>query len=248
MEDYAHARHLWHRFKDLCPPYFQHMSKNQEFVLNDTDTMTDETTSPSVVADANNSLAEADTIWSMEQNFNNDLNLTDLYQFYILWQFIAKPMLQNKSNVLFVNAKRLLSVREENQDSNVATGTTTYTSSLYEPLLTYVDELIKNYQNRILRRMEERYNVISESTLFLYAFGYTNTLNTNDSSLLTDMRNQIMHRGWKKSSSSDRFWIPTSFPSADTKSDNHKTLKVWNEEKINSMVQTVAALEKKLIL
>jgi len=235
MEEYAHARHLWHRFKEHCPPDF-HAILNQEFLLDVV-----------AVAMENEPTALADTTVSSIQALNQNPALLDLYQFYVLWQLMAKPMLQYQSNIVFVNAKRILSVKKR---ENTDTSLNATPSSFYEPLLTYVDQMVFSYQSQVLRRMEERYDVISESSLFLHAFGYPST-NTdgeekNDSIVMDEMRNQIIQRGWKKSPSSNGFWIPAS-PSPLFQRDT-QNLNVWNEEKIQSMIQTVAFLEKKLTL
>jgi hypothetical protein len=133
------------------------------------------------------------------------------------------------------NAKSLLSLRQGSSGSITE-------ESL--PIFKLLEQLTFHYQESIFIQMEERYDSISEDKLFSNAFGY-NSLQDSDLDVREEMRNVVRRRGWTHHHSSQS-WIPTSTQLNKKMDQGHKS--DYNEEKIQSMIQTVAFLEQKLSL
>ena len=217
LGEYQHARHLWHRYRDDCPGIF-HTVLTQEF-------------------------EPQEGQQRMEPAVDLPEELADLYQFFVLWHLVAKPMLLYQSNHVFANVRRILSACK---DISAVQGPSSKLS-FHEPLFTYVDEVVGTYQSKLLTRMEETYDTISESTLFA---SFSLEGEKTDPAILEDIRNNVQQRGWTlstKQSNSHRIWVPAS-PAMLKRGEEETQGQFWNEEAMNSMIQTVAFLEKKLIM
>jgi hypothetical protein len=201
LGEYEHARHLWHRYRDICPSQFYQLLDQE-------------------------SLQSFSTV---------DSELSDLFQFFVLWNRIAKPMLRYQPHLVMANAKSLLSLRLGSSGSITE-------ESL--PIFTLLEQVTFHYQESIFIQMEERYDSISEEKLFSNAFGY-NSLQDSDLDVREEMRNVVRRRGWTNHLSSQS-WIPTSTRLNKKMDQGHKS--DYNEETIQSMIQTVAFLEQKLSL